>query len=90
VFDRGTALVYLDDLRKQRVEGLTFSPKDASAPGRLGANSGLYDAVGDVTLATDAPPPKAQHFQNYAGTLGDIRVYNRALTAGEVAALARP
>ena len=87
VFDRGTALVYLDGVLKQRVEGLTFSPKDATAPGRLGANSGLYDAVGDVTLTSDAPPPKTQRFQNYAGTLGDIRIYNRALPAPEVASL---
>jgi len=85
VFDHGTALVYIDGLLKQRVEGLTFSPKDTTAPGRLGANSGLYDAVGDVTLTAAAPPPKAQRFQNYAGTLGDIRVYNRALAITEVA-----
>ena len=85
VFDRGTALVYIDGVLKQRIEGLAYAPKDATAPGRLGANSGLYDAVGDVTLTAAAPPPKAQRFQNYAGTLGDIRIYNRALTAGEVA-----
>jgi hypothetical protein len=87
VFDRGTALIYLDGILQQRVEGLTFSPTDATAPGRLGANSGLYDAVGDVTLTAAAPPPKAQRFQNYAGTLGDIRIYNRALSAAEVASL---
>ena len=87
VFDRGTALVYLDGGLKQRAEGLTFSPKDATAPGRLGANSGLYDAVGDVTLTADAPPPTTQRFQNYVGTLGDIRIYNRALSRTEVASL---
>jgi hypothetical protein len=84
VFDRGTALVYLDGVLKQRTEGLTLSPKDATAPGRLGANSGLYDAVGDVTLTAAAPPLKAQRFQNYAGTLGYIRIYNRALAAAEI------
>lgn len=85
VFDRGTALVYVDGVLRQRVDGLKVSPQDTTAPGRLGANSGLYDAVGDVTLTADAPPPKAQRFQNYAGTLGDIRVYNRALSAQEIA-----
>jgi hypothetical protein len=67
--------------------GLSFSPTDPTAPGRLGANSGLYDAGGDVTLTADAPPRKAQRFQNYAGTLADIRVYNRALSAAEIARL---
>lgn len=86
VYDRGTALVYLDGVLRQRAESLTFSPTDATAPGRLGANSGLYDAVGDVTLTAAAPVPKSQRFQNYAGTLGDIRIYNRALTAAEIAA----
>jgi hypothetical protein len=88
VFDRGTALVYLDGVLKQRTEGLTSFPTDTTAPGRLGANSGLYDAVGDVTLTAAAPPPKRQRFQNYAGTLGDVRIYNRALDAAEVARLA--
>ena len=87
VYDRGTAAIYLDGKLHQRVEGLTFSPTDATAPGRLGANSGLYDAVGDVTLTADAPQPKARRFQNYAGTLSEVRVFNRVLTAGEVAAL---
>jgi len=43
---------------------------------------------GDVTLTADAPQPKARRFQNYAGTLGEVRVYNRALAPGEVATLA--
>lgn len=85
VYDHGMALVYLDGVLRQRVEGLTFPPTDATAPGRLGANSGLYDAVGDVTLTAASPVPKSQRFQNYAGTLGDIRIYNRALTAAEIA-----
>jgi hypothetical protein len=41
------------------VDGLAYYPNDPTAPGRLGANSGLYDAVGDVTLTAAAPPPKA-------------------------------
>lgn len=87
VYDHGSASIYLDDKLSQRTDGLAFSPTDTTAPGRLGANSGLYDAVGDVTLTADAPPPKTQRFQNYAGTLGDIRIYNRALSAAEVASL---
>ena len=64
VHDHGTALLYLDGVLRQRGEGLTFSPTDATAPGRLGANSGLYDAVGDVTLTAASPVPNSQRFQN--------------------------
>ena len=85
VFDRGTVLIYLDGVLRQRATGLAYSPSDITAAGRLGANSGLYDAVGDVTLAADAPPAKARSFQNYTGTLGEIRIYNRALTPREIA-----
>ena len=87
VFERGTALVYLDGALQQRVAGLTHTPQDTTAPGRLGANSGLYDAIGDVTLAAATPPAKAQRFRNFAGTLADVRIYNRALGAAEIAAL---
>ena len=90
VYDHGTALIYLDGKLAQRADGLTFAPSDVSAPGRLGANSGLYEAVGDVTLAADAPPAKARRLQNYVGALGEVRVYNRALAAAEVAALSAP
>lgn len=88
VYDRRSAPIYLEGKLSQRADGLTFSPADRTAPGRLGANSGLYDAVGDGTLTPDVPPPKAQRCQSDAGTLGDIRTYNRALTAAEVARLA--
>lgn len=87
MFDRGTAFVYLDGVLKQKTEGLTHFPKDTTAPGRLGANRGLYDAVGDVTL-TAVAPPRRQRFQNFAGTLGDIRIHNHALSADEIARLA--
>lgn len=83
VFDRGTAFVYLDGVLQRRAEGVPFGPRDTTAPGRLGANSGLYDAVGDVNLTAAAPPPR-QRFQNFTGTLGDIRIFNRALSAAEV------
>ncbi len=87
VYDRGTAAIYLDGKLRLRVEGLEHSPNDATAAGRLGANSGLYDAVGDVTLRADAPPPKARRFQNYAGALGDVRIYNRSLGPAEIEAV---
>lgn len=65
-------------------DGLSFSTTDTTAPEPLGANSGLYGAIGDVTLTAGAPPPKAQRFQSYTGMLSDIRIYNRALSAEEI------
>lgn len=83
VFDRGTAALYLNGRLQARVEGLTHSPTDTTAPGRLGANSGLYDAPGEVTLRTDSPHAAPTRFRNYAGSIGELRIYNRALTADE-------
>ncbi len=88
VYDHGTALIYIDGKLARRVDGITFAPTDVTAPGRLGANSGLYEAVGDVTLTADALPAKVRRLQNYAGDLGEVRVFNRALAPAEIAALA--
>ena len=85
VFDRGSAAIYLDGRLRKRTEGIMHAPMDPTAPGRLGANSGLYDAAGDVTLTADAPPSPSTRFQNYIGTIGDVRVYNRALSSDEIA-----
>ena len=88
MYDHGTALIYIDGKLVRRVDGITFAPTDVTAPGRLGANSGLYEAVGDVTLTADALPAKARRLQNYVGDLGEVRVFNRALAPAEIAALA--
>lgn len=90
VYDRGTATIYVDGTLRQRVEGLTHAPRDTTAPGRLGANSGRYEAAGDVTLLARDPHPPATAFQNYRGTVRHLRVYNRALAAHEVASSPEP
>ncbi len=51
-----------------------------------------YQAVGDVIVKTEPTPaakPAARgtKSRNYAGTLRDVRVYNRALGAQEIADL---
>lgn len=88
VYDHGMASIYVDGKMRHQANVSGFGPTDTSAPGRLGANSGLYDAIGDVTLAATEAPAKARRYQNYTGTLGDVRIYNRALSAAEIAALA--
>jgi hypothetical protein len=90
VFDRGSAAVYVDGTLRQQAPVARFAPRDATAAGVLGANSGQYRAVGDVTQGDDAPPPQLLRYRPYAGTLGDVRIYNRALTAAEIAALPNP
>jgi hypothetical protein len=90
VFDRGTAQVYVDGVLKQTATVARFAPRDATAAGVLGANSGQYRAVGDVTLGDDAPPPQSLRYRPYVGSLGDVRIFNRALGASEIAALPNP
>jgi hypothetical protein len=90
VFDRGTVQVHVDGVLRQQATVPRYAPRDDTAAGVLGANSGQYRAVGDVTLGDDAPPPQSLRFRPYAGTLADVRIYNRALTAGEIAALPNP
>ncbi len=89
VYDRGTVSLYADGIRIKTTENAGPAPTDTATAGRLGANSGRYEAVGDVTLAT-AASPQAVRYGNFAGELGQVRIYNRALAAGEVARLGPP
>lgn len=90
-YDHGRVRIWLDGVLRREASVEAFAPTDATAPGRLGANSGLYDAVGEVTLlAAAGEAPKAQRFRNFVGRIGDVRIYNRALSAAEVAALGAP
>ncbi len=86
VYDQGAVRVFIDGQLRASADGVTQAPKDLTAPGRLGANSGLYEAVGDVTLLADkSTAPARTRLANYAGTLGAVRIYNRALAASEFA-----
>jgi hypothetical protein len=87
-FLRGEVCVYVGGELKARVN-TPFPVLDYnSAPGRLGANSGRYDAVGDVTLGTSGPS-SPQTWGSYSGRLGQVNIYNRSLSAAEVVALKR-
>ncbi len=89
VYDRGTVSLYADGIRKKTADNAGPAPTDAATAGRLGANSGRYEAVGDVTLAT-GPAAHVQRYGNFAGELGQVRIYNRALAAEDVARLGPP
>lgn len=85
VYDRGEARLYIDGQLKQVAAGFPESPKDVTAPGRLGANSGVYEAVGDVTLLAATPGISTKgRYVNYRGKLSDVRIYNRVLAESEI------
>jgi hypothetical protein len=90
VYDRGTASIHLDGVPRAQAIVARYGPRDATAAGILGANSGQYRAVGDVTLGDDAPPPQLLRYRPYIGALADVRIFNRALSAAEIAALPNP
>jgi dienelactone hydrolase len=57
--------------------------------GRFAAMSSLFDPA-DYNLATDTPPRiGAGRTETFQGRLADVRIYRRALTEGEIAALAK-
>ena len=90
VYDRGLVRIFLNGALRAQATVAKYAPRDATAAGVLGANSGQYRAVGDVTLGDDAPPPQSLRYRPFAGTLGDVRIYNRALATDELAMLPNP
>jgi hypothetical protein len=90
VLDRGTARIYVDGVLKQTAKGLDVTTIDATAAGRLGANGGVYAAVREAAVPAGGPPAPRQRFDNYDGTLGDVRIYNCALNADQIAKLGPP
>ena len=92
VFNRGTAEIYIDGALVKTESGIPFTTDDATAPGRLGNVTELFDAVGDVIVpAQPKPGTKSAGLRKhlaFSGGLRDVRVYNRALPAAEIAALA--
>lgn len=86
VFDHGTALVYVDGSQVGGESGINHDTKDATAAGKLGAVGDTGEAIGDVTARVAGNNASAKT-TSYRGLLSDVRVYNRALTAEEIARL---
>jgi hypothetical protein len=88
VVDHGTASIAIDGVVVARRAGLTCTTTDASAAGRLGHVSNLFDAVGDVMVqgAPGADPITGAipRYQPYRGLLSGVRVHNRALGEDEL------
>lgn len=88
VFDRGVARIFADGILLKTAKDIPFDTQDKSAPGRLGANDNRFDAIGEVIMPAHetqriASTKKAQ-LNNFAGTMANIQIYNRALTDAEV------
>lgn len=84
VFERGKASIFIDGKLLQSQSGIRQSTKDNTKAGRLGAVGDTYEAVGDVTVASEKPKPRKS--AKYVGTLRDVRIHNRALGNHEIAA----
>lgn len=91
VFNKGTASIFINGKLAKSETGIRYTTDDATAPGRLGNVSELFDAVGDVIMPTGPKrktEPKGQRkYKAFSGTLRDVRVYNRACKPGEIADL---
>lgn len=90
VFDRGTASIHANGKLLQMQSGIPQTTKDDTKAGRLGAVGDTYEAVGDVTVAAEGKKPgKAAKSVKYVGTLRDVRIHNRALSAEEIVKLSQ-
>jgi hypothetical protein len=88
VFDRGTAIVYVDGREVARETGITHDTKDRTQAGKVGSVGDTGDAIGDITVRDDNGG-KGNKNTNYRGMLQHVGVYNRALSPSEIAALPR-
>ena len=89
LFDRSVAKIFANGIVLKTVIDIPFDTQDRSAPGRVGANDNRYDAVGEVIMPATGTKIMASNqkvqFQNFAGTMANIQIYNRALTDAEAA-----
>ena len=86
VFDIETSALPLDRFDEVQQEYLLREAEkitDETAPGRVGNVSEVYEAVGEVIMATGPKPPRRK-FQPFTGTLRNIAIHHRALTEAEL------
>lgn len=89
VYDKGDAKIYVNGTLAASRAKIAHQVDDTTAAGRLGCVNNPYEAIGDV-IARGEPAgtgiaAKMPRYRNYAGTLQDVRVYNRALAVDEIA-----
>lgn len=89
-FEKGVAKIYANGKLLKTESGITQDTRDATAPGRLGSVGEVFEAVGDVIVraepANNVPPAtRGRKTRNYAGTVRDVRIHNRAMSDEEAA-----
>ncbi len=89
VFDRGTATVFVNNLKVASESGITHDTKDATQAGKLGSVGDTGEAIGDVTVREEGGGKGAKS-TNFRGVLQDVRVYNRAVPEEELRQLTGP
>jgi beta-glucanase (GH16 family) len=91
IVERGTARIAINGKVIASRSGLTCTTTDATAAGRLGNVSNVFDAVGDVMVQTapgaDPITGAIPRYKAYRGQLAQVRVYNRALSDTELGML---
>jgi acyl-CoA thioesterase-1 len=73
----------MDGRLRAQESGIAHDTRDTTAPGRLGAVGETWQAVGDVIVKTNAPPPA----RRFAGAIQNLEIYNRALEDAAIAGI---
>jgi len=84
-FENGTASLFIDGQVAARKSQMSVTTNGNTAIGKVGYSGDEYAAVGDITLKS-AGEKAAGHAAHFAGSISDLRIYNRALRAEETAA----
>lgn len=86
VNDKGNVTLYVNGIEAAKTYTSEYGTRDEKAAGRLGATGAWYDAVGDVTGS--ATPATNSDSRNFIGSLYGVSIYNRAMSAREIKAVA--
>jgi len=81
VFNKGTALIFIDGNLVRKQTGITQLIKDDTAAGRLGSVGSAYSAVGDVVLPDSTIVNTNTSMKKFKGAIQHLRVYNVAILA---------
>ncbi len=83
VFNKGTVFMFVNDVLKRKVTGITQLTNDATAAGRLGSVGAAYQAVGEVVLPDSSVVNTNTTMKNFQGTIQNLRIYNIPILGDE-------
>lgn len=82
----GQTRLYADGRLAASADTSAYGTRDEKAAGRLGATTAWFDAVGEVTAASDHAVVRDASMRNFRGQMAGVRIYNRALSDAELQA----